>query len=171
MSEGDAEAARIAWVKRAVCDGLNLEEGLRGRVARPERQFFVKVAPEFCFQQPWAFGCDRVGHGSGRAHRRAFSVVGCAVAASDGGSWVRFRWPGRLMGSCSVHNQHHAWRGGRASSLLHFSQNHLRLVPSSLSSSASIGHSTAPQNKAPRLRTTVRILWAELFTKTPSPTY
>jgi len=25
MSEGDAEAARIAWVKRAVCDGLNLE--------------------------------------------------------------------------------------------------------------------------------------------------
>ena len=37
MSEGDAEAARIAWVKRAVCDGLNLEEGLRGRVAQPER--------------------------------------------------------------------------------------------------------------------------------------
>ena len=76
-------------------------------------------------------------------------VVGCAVAASDGGSWVRFRWPGRLLGSCSVHNQHHAWLGGRASSLLHFSQNHLRLVPSSRrrSSSASIGHSTAPQSK------------------------
>ena len=45
MSEGDAEAARIAWVKRAVCDGLNLEEALRRRVAQPERQFLVRVAP------------------------------------------------------------------------------------------------------------------------------
>ena len=58
MSEGDAEAARIAWVKRAVCDGLNLEEALRRRVAQPERQFLVRVAPELCFQQPstWARG-------------------------------------------------------------------------------------------------------------------